>query len=125
MRASFPFQSHEKAGGGLIVTLLLGSILCFTLGSYFYWVRTQNVLVAESQSWNSALALAEAGIEEGLAQINLNFGQGEPTAFSNYTGSAAANFGPLGSISPGVYGPKTNATLGAGSYSVSIKTAQD
>jgi hypothetical protein len=106
------------------VTLLLASILGITLGSYLYWVRTQNVLVAESQSWNSALALAEAGIEEGLAQVNVNFGQ-DPTAIGNYTSSAATNFGALGSISPGAYGPKTNSTLGTGSYSVTIQPAQN
>src|SRR6266478_4073541 len=111
----------QQSGGVLIVTLLLASILGITLGSYLYWVRTQNLLVAESQSWNSALALAEAGIEEGLSQINVNFGQGDPTAVGNYTNSAANNFG----FSGGVYGPKTNATLGSGAYSVSIQPAQN
>src|SRR6266404_3056040 len=95
-------RGRESAASILIVTLLLASILGITLGSYLYWVRTQNLLVAESQSWNSALALAEAGIEEGLAQINVNFGQGDPTAIGNYTASAQNNFGALGAISPGV-----------------------
>src|SRR5436309_2481484 len=44
-------RTRQQSGGVLIVTLLLASILGFTLGSYLYWVRTQNVLVAESQSW--------------------------------------------------------------------------
>src|SRR6266481_6885921 len=96
-------RCHQGSASVLVITLLLASILGITLGSYLYWVRTQNLLVAESQTWNSALALAEAGIEEGLAQINVNFGQGEPTGFSNFTASAVANFGALGATSPGVY----------------------
>ena len=47
-----------RVGSILVVTLLLGCILMLTLGGYLSWVRTQNVLVAESQAWNSALALA-------------------------------------------------------------------
>src|SRR5438094_3610247 len=108
---------HRTSGGVLIITVLLASILGLTLGSYLYWVRTQNLLVAESQTWNSALALAEAGIEEGMAQINVNVGTADPTVVSNYAPSAVANFGPL---SGGAYGPKTNSTLSSGSYSVII-----
>src|SRR5206468_6939880 len=85
--------------------------------SYLYWVRTQNLLVAESQTWNSALALAEAGIEEGLAQINVNVGASDPTVVAKYMPSAVTNFGAL---SGGAYGPKTNITLSSGSYSVTI-----
>ncbi len=110
---------HRTSGSILIITLLLASILGLTLGSYLYWVRTQNLLVAESQQWNSALALAEAGIEEGLAQINVNVGASDPTIVANFAPSAVVNFGPL---SGGSYGPKTNTFLTAsgGFYSVII-----
>src|ERR1043166_899812 len=60
-----------NSGSVLIITLLISVILGITLGGYLYWVRTQNLLVAESQAWNSALVIAEAGIEEGMAQINV------------------------------------------------------
>src|SRR6266516_4774893 len=108
---------RRKFGSILIVTLLLAMILGITLGSYLYWVRTQNVLIVQSQQWNSALALAEAGIEEGMAQINVNVGASDPTIVANYAPSAQNNFGPL---SGGSYGPKTNSTLSSGSYSVII-----
>src|SRR5438046_3040051 len=100
-------RGRESAASILVVTLLFASILGITLGSYLYWVRTQNLLVAESQSWNGALALAEAGIEEGMAQINVNVGTADPTVVTNYATSAkkGSNFGPLGQDSPGVYGP--------------------
>src|SRR5438034_10717749 len=99
-------RGRESAASILVITLLLASILGLTLGSYLYWVRTQNLLVAESQTWNSALALAEAGIEEGLAQINVYVGASDPTIVGNYAPSAQNNFGPL---SGGSYGPKTNS----------------
>ena len=90
-----------------MVTLFLAGILGLTLGYYLWLVRAQNLLVARAEAWNSALALAEAGVEEGLAQINVSFG-------TNYASSARANWGSSG---PGIYGPRSNA-LDTGSYSV-------
>src|SRR5207249_8283636 len=115
-------RGRESAASILVVTLLLASILGITLGSYLYWVRTQNLLVAESQSWNSALALAEAGIEEGMAQINVNVGASDPTIVANYATSTqkSSNFGSLGQNSPGVYGPRNNTLTLGSSYSVII-----
>ena len=116
-----PKAPQRTAGGVLIITVILASILGITLGSYLYWVRTQNLLVAESQMWNSALAMAEAGVEEGLAQINVNVGASDPTVVANYVPSALTNFGPLLATSYGPsYGPKTNGTLSIGGYSVFI-----
>src|SRR5439155_2677153 len=103
---------RRKYGSILIVTLLLAIILGTTLGSYLYWVRTQNVLIAQSQAWNSALAIAEAGIEEGMAQLNVNSGTDYVT---NYVPSVLTNFGSLGAQLAGAYGPKTNNTLTNGS----------
>jgi hypothetical protein len=97
----------HQSGSILLVTVFLAGILGLTLGYYLWLVRAQNVLVAESQAWNSALVLAEAGVEEGLAQINVSFG-------TNYVSSARANWGLSG---PGVYGPRSNS-LDTGSYSV-------
>src|ERR1041385_7871259 len=119
MRMRFK-ADRRKYGSVLIVTLLLAIILGTTLASYLYWVRTQNVLITQSQSWNSALALAEAGIEEGMAQINVNVGAGDPTVVANYGPSTAANFGSLGSTIAGAYGPKPNNTLSNGWYSLII-----
>ena len=99
-----------RAGSILVITLLLGAILVLTLGGYLSWVRTQNLLVAESQAWNSALALAEAGIEEGMAQINVLVGTDYVT---NYLSSVSTNFPQNGTK----YGPLLTArTLTNGSY---------
>src|SRR5205809_6440518 len=72
-------------------------------------VSSQDGLVAEYEAWNTALTLAEAGIEEGMAQINADFG-------TNYASSTQTNWGgPTG----GIYGPRTN-TMTNGSYSTII-----
>ncbi|HWQ91970.1 MAG TPA: hypothetical protein VN673_09885 [Clostridia bacterium] len=100
---------RNKSGSVLVMTLILAAILGVTLGGYLYWVRTQNLLVAQSQAWNAAMAMAEAGVEEAMSQINTTFG-------TNYHSSALTNFGPL---TAGAYGPRSNS-LGGGSYAVLI-----
>src|SRR5436190_14259637 len=82
----------NQCGSVLIITLVLAIILGTTLASYLFWVRTQNLLVEESQAWNSAMAIAEAGIEEGMAQINVNVGTVNSTSFGT---SIAANWAPV------------------------------
>jgi hypothetical protein len=92
MRTNLAHHSRQcdSIGSVLIITLVLAILLGTTLASYLYWVRTQNVLVSESQAWNSALAIAEAGIEEGMAQINVNVGTFSPL---DYASSIQANWG--------------------------------
>src|SRR5258708_32061551 len=87
----------------LFTTLFLVAILGLTLASYLTWISTQNVLVMESHAWNAALANAEAGIEEGMAQINVSYGN--VLTSTNYYPSAQTNWGPL---TAGVFGPRTN-----------------
>src|SRR5215471_5156941 len=98
----------RQRGSILAVTLILSILLGMTLGSYLYWVRTQNVLVTESQAWNYAIALAEAGIEEGMAQINVSVGTPNPLNYFPSVLSAANGWSGSGT------GPfsKTNSPLG-------------
>ena len=102
----------QEAGGILVTAMILGAVLGATLIGYLYWVRTQHLLVAQSQAWNQALALAEAGIEEGLAQVNVGFGTNFYTSiYTNWPASAG-----------NLYGPRTNG-LGSGSYAVVIQAS--
>jgi hypothetical protein len=104
-----------ESGSVLIVTLGISVVLVITLAGYLYWVRTQNLLVAQSQAWNRALVDAEAGIEDAMAQINVAVGTSDPT---NYTTSAIyKNAWP---VSGSVYGPRPNTTLGGVSNSYSV-----
>src|SRR5689334_25372286 len=85
MKIELAKQTTRERGSVLAITLVLALILGTTLGGYLYWVHTQNLLVVQSQAWNWALALAEAGIEEGMAQVNAGFG-------TNYLPSVLTNW---------------------------------
>ena len=104
-------RRRETAGSVLVVTLVIIGVLCITLGSYLYLVRTENVSVARSQAWNSSLALAEAGVEEAMAQLN----PGALLFTTNIDRSANGWGGPSG----GIYGPVARS-LTNGSYGVVI-----
>lgn len=53
-----------------MVTLLVTVILGMTLASYLMLVRSEHASAARSQAWHQALVLAEAGVDEALAQLN-------------------------------------------------------
>ena len=58
-------------GSALIVTLWVIVIVLFViLPSILLITASQNLSVARSQSWNAAIAMAEAGVEEVLAHLN-------------------------------------------------------
>jgi hypothetical protein len=60
----------KQSGSVMMVTLLLCVILGLLMGSYLSMVQTQNLSVARGQCWNSAIVVAEAGVEEAMAHIN-------------------------------------------------------
>ena len=91
----------------LVVTLFIALMLGMFLFYYLHLVRTQNILVARSQAWNASLTMAEAGVEEALAQLN----PGAPSPKIDRTANG------WGLPSGGFYGPKTR-TLSSGSYAV-------
>jgi hypothetical protein len=97
----------SEAGSVLTITLFITVMFGLFLGSYLSLARHQNALVARSQVWNAAMGLAEAGVEEALAQLN----PGAPPPVID----RAAN--GWGGPSGGIYGP-VKRTLPTGSYSV-------
>jgi hypothetical protein len=62
----------RKAASALLVTLITMCILATTVAGYLYYVQQQVVLSKRSQGWNMAMAVAEAGLEEGLQALNLD-----------------------------------------------------
>ncbi len=111
-------------GNTLVTTLVLGVIMLVTLISYLALLMSHKNQVAHSQSWNSSLTLAEAGVEEALAQLNAQAVFG---GFANYMNLGATNPPPTdfsnngwGTSSQG-FGPMAR-TLGAGNYKVKIYT---
>jgi hypothetical protein len=95
-----------------MVTLFMVSLIGFFLFAYLYLVRTQRGLVARSQAWNGALAMAEAGVEEALAQLN-------PGAYLATVDRTANGWGAPNS---GIYGPASRTLTNYGSYSVVYTT---
>lgn len=67
---SHPRLRFQEHGGILLASLCVVGVLGITLASYLLLVRNDYVLTARSESWNATLAVAEAGAEEALAQLN-------------------------------------------------------
>jgi Tfp pilus assembly protein PilX len=64
-------KSHYRTeqGSALMIALNAAAVMGIVLMSYLSLTNAQNQSVARSQSWNSVIPVAEAGIEEALAQL--------------------------------------------------------
>src|SRR5215467_14226557 len=102
---------NSEQGSILMVTLFMASLFGLFLFSYLYLVRNQNSTTMRSQAWNSAFGMAEAGVEEALAQLN----PGAPLPTNDRTANG------WGNASGGLYGPMSR-DLSAGSYKVVYTT---
>jgi Tfp pilus assembly protein PilX len=127
MNISSSKQKREQ-GSILIVTLTLGVILALASVSYLLLVGTQKTVVTRSQTWNAALPMAEAGVEEAMAQVNSQVVFGGYQSFTNFSTSTnpPQNFSPNGWGtgtwgSTNIFGPMSRSLIG-GTYSVFITT---
>ena len=71
MKIRFSRKLRQMASA-LLVVMVLGGILCLFIMYYLSLIQQQNTLSVRSQAWNLAIAVTEAGIEEGLQAINSN-----------------------------------------------------
>lgn len=78
-----PHPRGSERGSVLLISLFTAVIIGVTLASYLILTQSQNISIARSQNWNSAIALAEAGAEEALAQLNRSAPYFEPSAGTN------------------------------------------
>jgi hypothetical protein len=62
--------AQNVQGSVLLIALALTFLLGLGLASYLMLVRWQHDSIARSQAWNGAITLAEAGVEEAMAQLN-------------------------------------------------------
>lgn len=97
MRTSY---AKRDDAGAVVMTaaLCIFAVSTFLVVGYLWLVMGQSKLVQQSQAWNRAMAISEAGVEEALAQIN---------------------WGPtpgLGDLSTNGWGEKTTATAGVDSF---------
>jgi hypothetical protein len=88
-------KALNTSGSVLVICLILAVILGVTLGSYLTWVRHQNVMSIQSHAWHMALAAAEAGVEEAMANINSKFGTSNNLAANGWGGSSGGPYGPV------------------------------
>ena len=63
-------RSNREQASVLLVTMIFVMTLGVILYSYLALVQNSQLGVARAQTWNAALPIAEAGIEEGLACLN-------------------------------------------------------
>jgi hypothetical protein len=106
-------RNHKRnvQGSVLLVTLGITFVLGLGLASYLALTRWQHASVVRSQAWNAAMALAEAGVEEALAQLN-------PSALVGTNVNRAANGWSLGT--DGMYHIPTRRKLPNGEYDVAM-----
>jgi hypothetical protein len=63
---------RKEAGSAIVVTMFMITLLAVSVAGYLTYVEHQSLLGARSQTWNLALGLSEAGVEEGLQHLNVN-----------------------------------------------------
>ena len=97
-------SSRSEQGYFLVATLIFAMVVGVSLGSYLLLSTQEERMVVRSERWNAALAMAEAGVDEALAQMNAS-----PSDFAaNGWGGGTLNYGPV------------TRTLVNGSYTVVI-----
>ena len=63
-------QARKVRGSVLLIAMGITLVLGLGLAGYLSLSRWQHVAIVRSQAWNAAMGLAEAGVEEALAQLN-------------------------------------------------------
>ena len=88
-------RSKSTTGSVLILALFIVGIAILVVASYMGTALQRNKIAMRSAAWNQALAVAEAGIEEGLAQIQYSFPptNGWTSAGGRYTKTRTSPFG--------------------------------
>jgi len=76
----------KQMASALLVTMVLGGLLCMLVMYYLALIEQQNTLSVRSQAWNIAIAVSEAGIEEGLQALNQNRTPGVPVSLYGVDG---------------------------------------
>lgn len=65
-------QLSSIRGTAMLIVLVTMTLVGITLGSYLQLVSNQNLSVMRSMAWNSAIPIAEAGIEDAMGHLNSN-----------------------------------------------------
>jgi len=74
LKSDQPANRARERGASLLTVFLICAVLTFSVAGYLALVLQQSRLSMRSQVWNLAIAVSEAGVEEGLQQLNNNSG---------------------------------------------------
>jgi hypothetical protein len=99
------FKRVKQTASALLTALLICSTFSLFVVYYLSLIEQQSLLSNRSQIWNMAIAITEAGVEEGMEQLN-----------DNYSNLGAA---PWSSLSGNVY-YRSNTLPDGSSYTVYI-----
>jgi hypothetical protein len=66
-------RARRRQGSILVITLFTGLTIGIVLASFLTLVASRYKLTARSMSWNVAMPVAEAGVEEALTKLNTSF----------------------------------------------------
>jgi hypothetical protein len=64
------FRSNNEGASVMVLGLITGAVLMVGLASYVSLIQAQSTSVMRSQTWNTAIPAAEAGVEDALAHLN-------------------------------------------------------
>ena len=67
---NYPPSSRSEQGSTLLLTIVVTGLIGFLLAAYLTLLQSQNRANVRSQSWNSAMPVVEAGIEDALQHLN-------------------------------------------------------
>ena len=70
MKTPITTNKRSRAGSALVLTAVLACFCGAVLVTYLMVSQNEYFLVARSQTWNSSLALTEAGVEDALSFMN-------------------------------------------------------
>lgn len=114
-------ENHRRHGGALLVAVMFFAVTAVLLATYLYLCQNEYTSVARSQTFNTSMVMAEAGVEDALAFLNQNAG-GAVGTLGNWPSTASADgWSIVSNSSPAVYyvsGRSPDSSLG--SYTVYI-----
>ncbi len=120
-------NQSKMTASALVATLLICAVLGISVVGYLSLVTQENRLSMRSQAWNMAIAVVEAGIEEGLEHLNADYANlatyGWQLSGNTYTRSNSLPDGNSYAVAIDMSDPG-NPSITSRAYIVSLGLAQ-
>ncbi len=100
----------QESGTALLASLLIAGIFATILGLYLSMTTQENLVVKRSTGWNTAMPLAEAGIEEACSQVTVNTNNFLADGWTQNTNTLA--YHKTRTLGDGYYSVDINGTIG-------------